>query len=341
VPSVASYRFDAQFSPGYWNLANYMRAYRGNGSGWSVQSIPFTTLPGWRGDGFNDESIDAKGWVMTFTIPFASLGLSTPPEGTNWRMAMLLYDRDTASTPATLSFTWPETASSNKPSSWGVLHFGIPSYATPAASNVKTVSIYQGAQGAVVPDAGVGGGSVCGGNIEYWSQWGYLNYAGREDFNVQNQTDVSDWPCYSKYYVTFPLGLVPPGKVIRSARLVLHVFGGSDPSQAYDSYDQVLSVSDDWSENTINWNNAPIPLANYGSTLVSVFRGSIDWNNLPAYQWDVSQATSDAYHAGSPLRLSVYSADAAMHSGKYFVSSDTGDWDVQNRPTLIVDYGDP
>jgi len=30
----------------------------------------------------------------------------------------------------------------------------------------------------------------------------------RNHVNVQNQSDISDWPCFSKYYVTFPLDAV-------------------------------------------------------------------------------------------------------------------------------------
>jgi hypothetical protein len=44
------------------------------------------------------------------------------------------------------------------------------------------------------------------------------------------------------------LNAIPNGKVIRSARLVLHQFGGSRPSEAYRSYIQVLAVASGWNE---------------------------------------------------------------------------------------------
>jgi hypothetical protein len=53
----------------------------------------------------------------------------------------------------------------------------------------------------------------------------------------------------------------------------------------------------------------------------------------------VSGAVAQAYSAGQPLRLVLYSADDNYHSGKYFVSSDTDDWNAVGRPTLVVQWG--
>jgi len=36
----------------------------------------------------------------------------------------------------------------------------------------------------------------------------------------------------------------------------------------------------------------------------------------------------------------LYEADSAYHSGKYFTSSDTGDWNEAGRPTLQVILAD-
>ena len=52
--------------------------------------------------------------------------------------------------------------------------------------------------------------------------------------------------------------------------------------------------------------------------------------------WDVSYAVAQDYARGEPLRLILYSADSDYHSSKYFVSSDTGDWNVESRPRLDV-----
>ncbi len=38
----------------------------------------------------------------------------------------------------------------------------------------------------------------------------------------------------------------------------------------------------------------------------------------------MSGAAAEAYVAGQPLRLALYSPDSAFHSGKYFFSSDIG-----------------
>ena len=70
---------------------------------------------------------------------------------------------------------------------------------------------------------------------------------------MQNQKDISDWPCFSKYYVTFPLTCVPAGKTIISSTLTLYQIGnvgeGWTPGPQ-PSYVQVLTVDQDWNENS-------------------------------------------------------------------------------------------
>ena len=59
--------------------------------------------------------------------------------------------------------------------------------------------------------------------------------------------------------------------------------------------------------------------------------------NWPTYTWDISRAVAEAYAAGEPLRLALYSADGDYHSGKYFSSSD---WPDENgRPFLSIRWG--
>ena len=94
------------------------------------------------------------------------------------------------------------------------------------------------------------------------------------------------------------------------------------------------------STRVFNWNNAPLPIENssraWGDPLLA-FPG---WPGV-ARAWDVSGAVAAAYGAGKPLALVMYSADQDYHSGKYFVSSDTQDWNAVARPTLNVLWGDP
>ena len=110
-------------------------------------------------------------------------------------------------------------------------------------------------------DADVGGSSNCGGAAapDYFPTWGELNYEGKEFLNIQNLGHISEWPCFSKYYVTFPLDVLPPGKVVISATLTLYQFGnagqGRDPGPQ-PSLIQVLTVDRDWDESTLTWNNA-------------------------------------------------------------------------------------
>jgi hypothetical protein len=329
---------------------DYQAAYRGTGSSWGVANLPFTTETAWRGEGPNDPSIDDRGWITKFHIPFSSLGVSNPPaDGTTWGMSIVLHDRESDSNLNIANQSWPPSADENRPSTWGQLRFGMPIYQPPASSPGGTVTIRQGLNGAVVPDAAVGGtigepvnDSLCPGDPNViWSSWGTRNFTGTTGINIQNQVDVSDWPCFAKYFLTFPLSQIQAGKVIRSAKLIMHHWGGSDPTAASPSYLQVLMVNGSWTEGTINWNNAPLALENISGQWEDVYsQNPPDWPGR-AVEWDISLAADLAYRQGIPLQLAVYSADGPQHSGKYFTTSDMEDWDAAGRPTLIVDWGNP
>ena len=335
-----SYQFTGQLNH-YQPRPAYQAAYRGSAGSWLLATLPFTTTVGMRGDQFNNNTVDDRGWMITFQIPFASLGMSgPPPQGTVWSLAFRVYDRDDAAGTPIPEKAWPASAQTTSPTTWGEMRFGLPVYTPPPSTDPGTVTIRHRLNGAVVPDAAVGGGTNCGDGLDYWTAWGAANYAYRQDFNVQDQMDVADWPCFSKYYVTFPLGALPAWKVIVSATFTLHEFGGSNPAQAQRSLIQVLTVGEDWSEASLAWNNAPIPLENVSRAWVDPLPGFPGWPGVP-FTWDVSLAVAQAYQQGTPLRLALYSADGAYHSGKYFSTSDTGDWNQAARPTLTITYGTP
>ncbi len=48
------------------------------------------------------------------------------------------------------------------------------------------------------------------------NEWANRNYGDHPDFKIQNQPDVADWPCFAKYYITFPLTATPPSRAIVS-----------------------------------------------------------------------------------------------------------------------------
>lgn len=345
----STYRFVAQLSAGDTPM-NYQQAYQGTGTGWTPVAVNFETQPGWRGNALNDDTESDRGWAMSFYIPFTSLGLAeAPAPQTRWRMAVVVHDRDDAAGTPIPDKSWPPSFSPTNPLSWGVLSFGLPSYTPPPATPGETVIIRDGLSGAVVPDAGVGGTTpnLCPGDEEYiWNSWGEDNFGNAPDFNIQNQSDIADWPCFSKYYVTFPLGAIPPGKVILSATLTIYQFGNSGDPNAPDapgpSWIQVLTTDSDWDEQTISWNTAPLASENIGGAWVPTIAPN-EWPGWPGVPrtFDVSLAVARAYNAGQPVRLILYEADSQYHSGKYFVSSDTGDWNAQGRPTLTVVWGNP
>lgn len=341
APDARTYRFDAELSNNpAGNPAAYQASYRGNGAGWAAAPLAFTTVPGWRGTGGINSAQDNRGWAMTYHIPFSSLGLSGPPApGAAWALGLVNHDRDSASGPPVGDTPWPEGLAPTVPASWGRLVFGLPTYLPPTTTNNQAITIQHKLNNVTVPDADVGGYTNCGDGLDFWSQWGYKNYFGLTDFNVQNQSDIADFPCYAKYYVTFPLSSLPQGRAIASATLTLHQFGGSGAAgQATPSLIQVSTVRNDWSEASITWNNAPYALENVGQASVAPLASQPPWPGV-ARTWDLSRAVADAFASGQPLRLAIYSADTDYHSGKYFVGSDTGDWNAAGRPTLSVVVG--
>jgi len=341
TPDTNTYRFDAQLS--WWEPRdNYQAAYVGHAGGWLMTTMPFTTTPGWRSVGSHpNDDLDDRGWALKYLIPYQSLGLSGPPApGTVWGLALALHDRDDATGTPIADQVWPETMQPLQPATWGQLAFGMPTYDPPPAVPGATVTIRHGLNGATVVDGAVGGGSTCGGGLNYWTEWGEANYAGLEQFNIQNLWDIGDWPCFSRYYVTFPLDALPTGKTIISATLTLRQWGNA--GQGYTpgpqpSLIQVLTIDQAWDEHTLTWNNAPLALENVSTTWAYPLDPP-GWPGVPR-EWDVSRAVAEAYAAGAPLRLALYEADGPYHSGKYFYASDTGAWNAEGRPTLTVTWG--
>lgn len=346
APTTTAFRFLSQFTRGVMCVnGTWANAYQGNGTSWASKTISFSVDSWYRGpDGAGpNTNVDNQGWVITFRIPFTSLGAPNPPmQGTTWGLGLTLYDRDDSIGTRIPSQAWPETFLADRSSTWGQLVFGLPgAYAPPSAQPGSIVTIRNGVNGVVVTDGEVGGGTVCGNGMTYfWSQWGETNYSGIQQINIQNQEDVADWPCFSKFYITFPLNSIPAGKVVISSTLTLYQFGSAGqgwPEGSYPSLIQALSVSDSWNEATLTWNNAPLASELISETTVVPFTTNPPWPGVPR-NWDVSSAAAKAYATGSPLRLVLYSADRPMHSGKYFYSSDAS---TEARPMLQVLWGDP
>ena len=111
--------------------------------------------------------------------------------------------------------------------------------------------------------------------------------------------------------------------------------GGGDFEDPQDSYIQVFTIDEDWNENTLTWNNAPLAVENIAGTWVK----PVQFSNQREYSWDVTKGVIEAIGSGTPLRLALYSADGEKHSGKYFYSSDSNDWGGTTRPTLQVFWG--
>ena len=340
--SATSFRFVAQFRGDAVVDPAYQLSQSASGGSWSTTTVAFHSIPGWRGDRLNDNNdSEDRGWAMTFRIPFASLGLSgRPADGTRWRIALIVHDRDNAAgNPAIPDQSWPPGLNADVPSTWGGIRFGLPTYTPPATGSVQEFQIRHRLNGVTVVDAGIGGVNpyMCDDSGDYWNTWGNRPPPSEQgDVSIQNQSDIADWPCFAKYYITFPLNTLPAGRTVISARLILSQMGNAEPSQAQRSLIQALLVGEDWNPTTITWNNAPLVRENVGSGWVDPIPQFPGWNKLPKREIDVTWGFVQAYTRGQPLRLALYSADSAYHSGKYFVSSNTGDWNAENRPTLVV-----
>jgi hypothetical protein len=268
-----------------------------------------------------------------------------PPQGTLWNIALAVHNRNSQAGPPLQDQTWPEAMDTLRPASWAQLNFGIPTY-TPANKPIAgTTTLRNKLNGVTVPDGNVGGvvANQCPGDETYiWNTWGNVNYAGETGLNIQNQSNVDDWPCFSKYYITFPLGSLPANKTILKATLILHQWGGSGdvlgghPPQP--SLIQVFTVAHDFDPATISWNNGPQALENVSAAWVNPETNyAIPW---PKYErdWDVTRALAEAYASGQPLRLALYEGDSEFNSGKFFSTSESQDWNAAGRPTLIVQW---
>ncbi len=350
-----AYRFTAQInSNGDPNRANWQLAEQWVNSSWTMVPLSFNTTTGLRWEDYNSGGLNNnqnnRGWVANFTIPFSSLGLtSKPTQGTEWRMALVVHDRDDANGTTLRESSWPENAQPNQANTWGTLRYGLATYTPPPGASSGTTIVRNKLNGSVVPDAAVGGttGNLCPGDTDYiWNSWANENHGSDTDFNIQNQSDLADWPCFSKYYITFPLNSLPSSKVILNATLTLYHWGNSGALDlAQPSYIQVSTVKQDWAESSLTWNNAPLAFENITQAWVDPTPncgngGSLNWPCTPR-TWDITRAVTEAYQSGKPISLVLYSSDEAYHSGKFFTTSNVADWDATGRPTLTIQWRNP
>lgn len=343
ITSDNTYRFDAQLN--WWGARDqYQASYQKINGDWQLVSIPFLTDSLWWGFPAPNDDLDDRAWAVAFKIPFHSLGFdASPPEGTEWRIGLMVHDRDDLPGTPIPDKAWPGDILTDYPVTWGIAHFGLPGYTPPRAADIQTFTLQNGLNGIIVTDGMVGGGTLCGEGLDLWSQWGDHSYPEARDINVQNQGNTDDWPCFSKIYITFPLESIPLGMEVISATLTLHQSGNStgfpdDPPKALNSLIQVWQITQDWDPAKLSWNNAPQPVENLSQAWV----GSIDMPELGiARTWDVSQAATRAYAAGAPLRVVLYSADFYGPHGKYFFSSTSTDYGGEWRPSLEITLGIP
>ncbi len=334
-----SYMFQTGVN-GYKKRSNYQQAYTGNGTAWTAAKIPFTAIYGWRGHGMNGAA--DSGWSMTYHIPFSSLGMSgAPSQGTIWKLAVKVHNQDNAADTPLPDKWWPTSGTETDPSGWGNVSFGMPTYQSPPANSTSPYTVRNGLKNQVVTDGMVGGSLSCG-NLgrNRWTQWGTQSYPGAAQLNIQNESDISDWNCFSKIYITFPLSSLPTGQGVINGKVTLYEYGNSGTQgQPNPSYIQVATVNQNWNPSTLSWNTAPPVQENITSMLVNTKSKPVIPPPGLAVTWDVSLALAQAYAAGQPLQLVFYSTDNQYNTGKYFWSSTVGSYNAAGRPTLQVTLG--
>ena len=328
----------------------YRRQARGTGSGWNTAwSGTWTDTVGWQwsDNGPNDNSGNIDyGWVAIFTVPWSTLGLAGPPStGTVWGLGVQLHDRD-GYPPAgyVAPDYWPETFLTGNPSTWGELHFGNAGYQPPSAVPEGTTIIRAATPlDNTVEDAWMGGGGWC-----YSGHEGHAedNHGDDVALYVGSEIQPTHFPCYNKSYLRFALNSLPPGKVIISATLTLHHWGGADVAAGTSSYVWLSSVTDTWDEMTIHWNNAPLAQENFSMTRIPPKTTELEWPGDP-YTWDATKAVAEAYAAGQPVSFAMYDSTTGRDSSKYLTSSETGlgdppdywNWNIEGRPKLTIAWG--
>ena len=338
-PRSTMYSFTRQLQ--WWEDGlNRQIAYQGNNSGWVETPITFYTEYIWRGDAPND-NIEDRGYVIIFHIPFNSLGLTVPSDGSKWGIGVSMYDRDDFAGIIFSNIKFPKILDPSRSVTWNQLSFGLPNYSLPIISNPQTFILREGLNKVRVVDGVTGGNTNCGDPVafDFFGLWGDYNYYNTNEkiyANIQNQNDVADFPCFSKLYITFPLDSLPPNQEVISATLTLSQFGQSDgpPENPPEALIQIMVIDQDWDETTLNWNNGPAPIENVSQAWV----GDVDDSNneVKLRGWDLSYATFEAYKQGKPLRLVIYTSDIFMGHGKYFYTSDAY---YTFRPFLTVTLG--
>jgi len=348
APRTHSYQF--LVGARHWqDMDNYIRQARGNNSSWDTGWQPSTPWTGasnmsWGcnpGPNNNNCSVDF-GWTGFFVIPWQTLGLSGPPaEGTIWKLGVKLFDRDDQPPAGSVPpETWPETLTDTNPATWGNLHFGYSHYTPPAVSPQGTTVIRAASPtDNTVEDAWMGGGGWCNSGQEGDRMGSETNHGGDAELYVGNETAETNFPCFNKSFLRFALDAVPPGKEILSATLTLHHWGNAEETLARSSYIHLYTITDPWAEMGITWNNAPLAQENLSVTKVDPLRSFPGWPGI-ANDWDATQAVAEAYAAGEPLSIALYSSDSAEHSSKYLTASEVEDWDAEGRPTLTIVWGD-
>jgi hypothetical protein len=327
--------------------------------------------------GAANNNTDIRGYIIQATILWSSFGLSSPPHTQTWDYAVTVYDRDDQAGDPAYTIppqSWPSsTISAADPTTWGQLHLLGETFKTYAdsisdpllpgksygqtysqtISNPHTLKVY------VEDNSSVGGVSpnLCSDGPEHWryfTDWADRTHPDTDKLFIQNQSNLADWPCYSKTYLKFPVSSVSEltGKKIKSAKLSMWMLGNNGSFNDYKMLTHIFTINpQDWqTKASATWNNAPQALENITATWVAqkpayaTYKWKKEDGQIPLYQWDVSKAFADAKSQNqSSLYLGMYITGVEMHQGFHLAPRDH--WTNQYganyyTPYIEVEYGD-
>lgn len=360
APDTNDYVFQSKLVAFQSDTTNWKRQAQGTGSGWNggfAGAWNYTPGVEWScnpGPNSNSCGID-YGWAATFRIPWSTIGLTGPPNGSTIGMGLQLFDRDAPGGGGLAPVqTWPEALNPAQPATWGQVGFAVTSYRPPLARAGGTVTVQRGLPGSTVIDSTVGDDGNCGagheGNPDSPLKPSDQQITQGEDTSlyIGSEAVMTHLPCFGRGYLRFNLNQVPPGKVIISAQLTLYHWSQSgdlgaanEEDRPKPSYIRLYHVDGGWGETTVTWNNGPRAKQDLGGVWVTPRQpGGSLFPGIP-YTWNATNAVADAYANSTPVDLALYTPDTNRNTLKYFTSSETGDWNAVARPKLTITWGDP
>ena len=174
------------------------------------------------------------------------------------------------------------------------------------------------------------------------------NYGDNDEIRVGTEIEDKTWAKMDwRSYLKFDLSKdIPSGSRIDSAHLSLFThFGGENGAQRgvepWEQYGDenvriaAKKVEEDWTEDTINWNNAP----SMGAT---IFTDIISEKDDQRYEWDITSYVREEWAGDNVVSIGLVSQEEGQNKFVPFITKETEhkrcEYETDWRPYLIVCY---